>query len=155
MVMTRAPFLDRTATPDEAQLHDALGPSAPRWDRLDGWVRDAYGLEGEWLWFGNDSGWCRRYRRSGRALCTLLPGSGTFRALVVIGPTAWEQVDESLLSPTVRAARSAAHPCPDGRWLWLAVDDDRSVEDIERLVALKSPPPRRPRRASGTLVTSR
>jgi len=48
-------------------------------------------------------------------------------------------------SASTRAAWDAARPYPDGRWLWLDVVDDRVVTDIERLVALKSPPPKRRR----------
>jgi hypothetical protein len=43
-----------------------------------------------------------------------------------------------------------ARPYPDGRWLWLDVEDDATVAGIEALVALKSPPPPHPRhRADG------
>jgi hypothetical protein len=70
---------------------------------------------------------------------------GEVRALVVIGPTAWAKVGDADLSPAVRAAWDAAHPYPDGRWLWLPLTDAAVVADVQRLVALKSPPPKRPR----------
>lgn len=45
----------------------------------------------------------------------------------------------------VHNALEVAKPYADGRWLWLEVTTSRIVEDIETLVRLKSPPPRRPR----------
>ena len=90
-------------------------------------------------------GWCLRYRRGGKALFTLIPCEAGFTALVVVGPHAWPDVATLGLSASTRAAWDAARPYPDGRWLWLDVVDDRVVTDIERLVALKSPPPKRRR----------
>lgn len=105
-----------------------------------------YGIDGEPIHFGRDSGWSLRFRRSGLALLTLTPmADGSVRALVVIGPSAWEAVAGEPLSPSVEAAWAAAHPYPDGRWLWLPLADEAVVADVERLVALKSPPPRKPR----------
>lgn len=144
--MSVGAFLDTAAPPARAELERALGPALARWDRLVGWMGATYGLAGEPLFFGRDSGWSLRFRRSGRALLTLTPmDDGSVRALVVIGPSAWEAITAEPLSPPVRAAWEAAHPYPDGRWLWLSLADDAVVADVERLVALKSPPPRRPR----------
>lgn len=140
-------MLDRAASPTAEDLAAACGSDRRRWDRLVTWIETTYGITGEPLYFGRDSGWVLRFRRSGKALLTLLPlAGGGLRALVIVGPSAWEAVADVDLSEPIRAAWTAAHPYPDGRWLWPVVDSDVVVEDIERLVALKSPPPRRPRR---------
>jgi len=122
-----------------------VGAASERWARLDSWARETYGVKGEPLYFGRDSGWCLRYRRSGKALFTLIPRHDGFRALVVVGPTAWAGAGDVELSPATRDAWDSAHPYPDGRWLWLDVVDGQVTADIENLVALKSPPPRRRR----------
>jgi hypothetical protein len=146
---TSGALLDRDAVPTLAELAAASGSGRDRWDRLVAWVERTYGLTGEPLYFGRDSGWVLRFRRSGKALLTLLPlAGGGLRALVVVGPSAWAAVADAELSEPIRAAWAAAHPYPDGRWLWPLVEDDAIVDDIERLVALKSPPPRRPRKAA-------
>ncbi len=49
------------------------------------------------------------------------------------------------LSPRIETALRDAHPYPDGRWLFLGVESDEEVVDLQRLIALKSPPPRRRR----------
>jgi hypothetical protein len=141
--MPTGAFLDPQRPPSRPELQAVLGPSVVAWDRLIGWVEATYGLTGEPIHFGRESGWSLRFRRSGRALLTLTPmADGSVRALVVVGPTAWAQVGDIELSPVVRAAWEAAKPYPDGRWLWLPLTDDAVLADVERLVALKSPPPR-------------
>jgi hypothetical protein len=144
--MAAPPFLDPSNPPSRERLLAGLGPARDRWARLEDWAGERYGISGEPLFFGRDTGWSLRFRRSGRALFTLMPRDGAFRALVVIGPTAWADASAVELSPATRLAWETAHPYPDGRWLWLDVIDDTIVADIERLVELKSPPPRRPRR---------
>jgi hypothetical protein len=145
--VTDPAFPDKDVPPSREELLSAVGAARGRWLRLDEWARETYGVEGEPLFFGRDSGWCLRYRRSGKALFTLTPRHGGFGALVVIGPRAWEDVATVELSPATRTAWNAAHPYPDGRWLWLDVTTEQVAADIERLVALKSPPPVRRRRA--------
>lgn len=144
--MTSAPFLDKGRVPSRREILGAVGSAGVGWERLDGWARETYGIEGEPIFFGKDTGWSMRYRRGGRALFTLMPRSGALRALVVVGPSAWEGASGVQLSPRTRAAWDSAHPYPDGRWLWLDVDDDRTLADLQRLVTLKSPPPKRLRR---------
>lgn len=112
------------------------------WTELRTWLRERYGLEGEVAWTDEDLGWVVRYRRNGRALVTLMPtAEGGFSALVVIGPSLWDAVDELDLGPEAWEAYSMATAYVDGRWLWMRVRDARTVRDIRTLVALKSPPP--------------
>jgi hypothetical protein len=144
--MADGAFLDPASPPTRRALVEALGEGISTWDRLVGWMDATYGIDGEPIHFGRESGWSLRVRRSARALLTLTPmADGSVRALVVIGPSAWDAVAGEPLSPTVRAAWGSAHPYPDGRWLWLPLTDGAVIADVERLVALKSPPPRRPR----------
>lgn len=149
--MPEVPFPDPSQAPPHDALVEAVGPARDRWLRLEAWLHDTYGLDGEPIFFGRDSGWCVRYRRGGKALLTLIPGDAAFRTLVVVGPSAWQAAGSLELSPRTKAAWDGARPYPDGRWLWLDVDDDATVEDVEHLVALKSPPPRHPRLAARTL----
>ena len=147
--MATGAFLDRAAPPATEELTAALGPARAWWHALDGWVHDTYGIAGEWNWSGKDSGWAVRYRRSGKSLLWLHPHPGAVKALVVVGPTVFDEAMELGLTPRVEASLRAAHPYPDGRWLFLAIESDAVVADLERLIALKSPPPRRPRRPAG------
>ena len=132
------------APPVDRMADRMTDESRSRWHGLTAWFRDAYGLEGEPAWEGEETGWVLRYRRSGRSLATLSPGAdGGFGALVVIGPSRWDAVREATLSEPTREAFESATPYADGRWVWRRVHDAATADDIRTLVALKSPPPRR------------
>lgn len=146
--MTNGAFLDRERPPTRDELAAALGATHALWERLVARMRATYGLEGEPLFDGRDSGWVLRYRRSGKTLLVLLPESGAARALVVVGPSIAEAAAALPLEPEVRAAFDRAHAYPDGRWLRIEVGSEAVADDLLRLVELKSPPPRRPRRAA-------
>ena len=141
--MAAAAFPDKTACPSPEEFEEATGPAHDRWRRLDDWTRHTYGVHGEPVFSGASTGWTLRYRRGGRALFTLIPRSDGFSAQVVVGPAAWTATADIELTDATRAALDSAYPYPDGRWAWLDVADDGVAADVMRLVALKSPPPKR------------
>jgi len=142
---------DPARVPRLDELVEVLGDAAPSWRRLDAWLGDTYGIASEPVFFGRDTGWSARYRRSGKTLVTVIPCQRGFRALVVVGPSAWAGAANARLSEATRALWDQARPYPDGRWLWIDVMDDAALTDIETLVALKSPPPRHARPRHPTL----
>jgi hypothetical protein len=150
---TPGALLDRETVPSVEDFAAACGQERRWFDRLVRWLETTYGVVGEPLFAGRETGWTLRFWRSGRALLTLTPlADGALRALVVVGPSAWDAVAGTELSEPIRAAWAAASPYPDGRWLWPIVDSDAVLEDIERLVTLKSPPPHRARILEGVGV---
>ncbi len=146
--MATGAFLDRARPPTRSELAAALGERRALWDRVVARMEATYGLEGEPLFYGRDSGWVLRYRRSGKTLLVLLPEPGVARALVVLGPSIAEAAAALPLAPEVRSAFDRAHAYPDGRWLLIEMGSEAVADDLLRLVALKSPPPRRLRRAA-------
>jgi len=149
--MAGMPLRDSTRVPCLDELLETIGDAVPRWRRLDSWLAETYGLASDPVFFGRDSGWCARYRRGGKTLLTLIPSDLGFRALVVVGPSAWQVAAALPLSSRTRAAWDRARPYADGRWLWLEAADDETIADIELLVTAKSPPPRHPRPRASTL----
>ncbi|OGO59184.1 MAG: hypothetical protein A2V85_14210 [Chloroflexi bacterium RBG_16_72_14] len=145
--MTLGAWRRHDAPPTAAAMADGISdPRRPMWIELTRWLRETYGLEGELTWTDEETGWVLRYRRNGKALTTLMPGeAGGIGALVVVGPSIVDAALAAPLSEPTREALEVAKPYADGRWLWLKVTEPRIVEDIETLIRLKSPPPRRPR----------
>ena len=153
--MSQGLFLERAQPPNRERLVAGLGERIALWDRLTSWIEATYGVGPDPLFSGKDTGWVIRYRRSGRSLALLAPLHAAIRAVVVIGPSVANAVHDLDLRPTTRAAFERARAYPDGRWLDLSVESVDDVEDISRLIALKSPPPRRPRVRAAPGVTSR
>ena len=133
---------------DRDEVLASLESTANLWIGLESFARDTYGVAGVAVGPDAKGRLEVRYRRSGRALFTLLPRPRGFRAQVVIGPSVFEAARQLGLADSTRAALESARPYPEGRWLYLEVDDMEVVDDIQKLVTLKSPPPRRLRRVS-------
>ncbi len=139
--MTFERMLDRSKQPDSAEIMAFIGqPLAEQWNALDRYLQETYETEPQPV-YSPTYGWSFRYRKS-RPLCEILPERGAFTVLVVLGgkeaAEALGQVDA--LGPNVRACLENTPAFHDGRWLWIRVQDERDVEDIERLVLLKRKP---------------
>lgn len=147
--MTLGTWRQRDQPPAVPAMATRLGPDLERlWRDLTGWLLESYGLEGDPVWDGRESGWVLRFRLSGRSLTTLSPTvEDGFGALVVLGPSLWGPAEAAPLSEPTREILRAATAYADGRWLWLRVADEATADDVRTLVSLKAKPRRRIRRA--------
>lgn len=85
-------------------------------------------------------GWNVKCRSGSMSLCTLYPEEGSFLTLVVVPP---RQEDEAqamlpLLSPQVQDIFRSARPMAMGRWLMIPVSDSALLEDVKKLIQLRS-----------------
>lgn len=139
--MAPTAFMDPDHVPTEPEIAAALGTSAPLWARLTTHVDEAYGIEPTLVPPSRNYGWDVKYRKGGKTLVSLTPDEGGFTALVVLGEKEAEAVGELELGEHVRSVFDEARQLRDGRWLFVRVESERDVEDVERLLAVK----RRPR----------
>jgi hypothetical protein len=83
-----------------------------------------------------------KYKKSGRALCTLYPDAGQFIALVTIG--AKEATEAELLLPTctefLRELYARTQTFNGARWLMIHVTDEGVLEDVKKLIRLRVAP---------------
>lgn len=84
-------------------------------------------------------GWNVKYKKSGRALCTLYPNQGFFTCLVSVGSR--EAMEAELLlsvcTETVRTLYWNTKPFNGGRWLMIPVTSPEILEDVKQLIALR------------------
>jgi len=84
-------------------------------------------------------GWNVKYKKGGRALCTLYPMPGFFIALVTIG--AKEETEAELLAPTftnhVQELMKTAARVMGARWLMIHVTDEQVLDDVKRLIRIR------------------
>ncbi len=87
-------------------------------------------------------GWNVKYKKSGRALCTLYPQKGHFVCLVCIGNR--EAAEMSLLvntlTPYVRSVYQEAGSLNGTRWLMIDVTDEHILADVQKLLCLRARP---------------
>lgn len=139
--MTPTVFMERDHQPTPEEIAEALGTSASLWGRLTAFVANAYGIEPTFVPPSRNYGWDVKYRKGGKTLVSLTPDEGGFTALVVLGEKEAEAARGLHLGAHVRRGFEEARQLRDGRWLFVPVESDRDVDDIEALLAVK----RRPR----------
>ncbi len=83
-----------------------------------------------------------KYKKGGRALCTLYPDEGAFTALISI--SANDMPEAELLLPTfsdyLRELYARTSEFNGARWLMIRVTDPRVLEDVKTLIRLRVAP---------------
>lgn len=84
-------------------------------------------------------GWNVKYKKSGRAVCTLYPNDGYFSAMVVIGEKKLPEVELLLpaLDPYTQALYLKTPVSMGGKWLFVDVKSEAVLHDVLKLIALK------------------
>ncbi|MDD3334021.1 MAG: DUF3788 domain-containing protein [Eubacteriales bacterium] len=115
--------------------------ASPLWDELCVYLQSNYDIlpRVEYSTCSGAPGWNIKYRKSGRALCTLYPDDGFFTCLVTVGNR--EATEAELLLPScserVGQIYGNAKPLNGARWLMIPVTSSAILEDVKRLVALR------------------
>lgn len=113
----------------------------PMWEALNGFLRDAYDTEPEYAFSDCSAqpGWNVKYKKAGRALCTLYPMPGYFIALVVIGTKEEGEADLVMptLAPYTQALYARTRSTAMGRWLMIEVTSEPILRDVEALIQLR------------------
>jgi len=118
--------------------------ASPLWNGLCSWAEGTYSIapKVEYSTCSGAPGWNVKYKKSGRALCTLYPDSGQFIALVTIG--AKEATEAELLLPAcsdyIRELFARTQTFNGARWLMIRVTDERVLEDVKQLIRLRVEP---------------
>ena len=136
-------FLDKESAPTQGAVNAALGAKALKaWRSIVSYLDEAYGIEPALEFGGRSYGWCFRYRKGGRTLCTLYPEKGSFTVLVVLGGKDLEKLkpDLATLSKSLQDLIENTHRYPEGKWCWIRMPGAAKLNDLKRLFALKRKP---------------
>lgn len=114
----------------------------PLWKALCSWLESGYRTMPriEYSRCGMAPGWNVKYKKGGRALCTLYPAAGSFTCLVCIGQRE-AMAAEALLplcSPPVRQLYHTASPLNGSRWLMIPVTDEAVLTDVKELIGIRA-----------------
>lgn len=129
----------RAHTPDMPQLSAYINNAL--WDELCSHIEQTYGVSPniEYSTCSMQPGWNVKYKKGGRALCTLYPAKGSFTAMVSIG--AKEANEAELMLPTLteytRELYQNTRELSFGRWLMIDVASPEVLEDAKRLISLR------------------
>lgn len=137
--------MTQSEAPRESEIEQWIGKDAFKyWTLVTARIRDIYPgvFTPEWLFGGKKHGWSLRYKKN-RSFCTLIPEKNRFALLLVFGAEERAKVEtiRESLSQYTRGEYDKAATYHDGKWVLFSINNDRVIEDVVRLMALK----RRPR----------
>ena len=85
-------------------------------------------------------GWNVKYKKSGKALCTLYPEKEGFTALIVLGAADMMRFEAArpTLTHEISALYERTRLFNNTKWLMISVTDETALADIKKLLALKT-----------------
>mgnify|MGYP002153788772 CR=1 FL=1 len=138
-------FVDKMHRPTMEEVSAVIGPKRQLWDSLTRFVVKTYQIQRDFAFYGKNYGWAVRFRAGGKALLSMYPGKESFTVQIVLGQTVAEQAFSLNLGKDVRKVLEKAHRFPEGRWLFIKVESQRDLNDIQRLLLVKSGPSKKMR----------
>lgn len=131
---------DKSTRPTLEELAEYVGnPLFPRFCQE---IKDTYQCQEaiEYSRCGLEPGWNVKFKKSGKALCTLYLREGFFTAMVVVGRKEQEAVEAVLPESTdrLRAVYQQTRACNGQRWLMIDLEDqDGLYQDVLRLIQIR------------------
>ncbi|MCK4256113.1 DUF3788 domain-containing protein [candidate division WOR-3 bacterium] len=110
------------------------------WDDIWNYIKDAYEINPELMFYGKKYGWCYRFRKSSRTLCTIFPEYGSFTILITLGKKEIDKLNFENLSEYIKNIFYNTPQLHDGRWLWIRVLKADIISDIKLLLKSKRKP---------------
>ena len=135
-------YYPKSQQPTLEQISEYI--ESPLWGELCQWAEKSYQIEPkvEHSTCSGAPGWNMKYKKGGRALCTLYPDEGQFTALITVG--AKEAPEAELLLPTcsdyIRELFARTQTMNGARWLMIRVTDAQVLEDVKKLIRLRVAP---------------
>jgi hypothetical protein len=132
-------FTDKKYQPSEMEVAAALGDCLKLYQSLASWLRESYPVEEDFhFMYGKKYGWALRFRIKKQFLTNLYPAEGHFKVQANLPPEAVEMALILNLGENARRAIEGAHPYPEGRWVFAAVQSAADLADAQRLIQLRA-----------------
>lgn len=129
--------------PSEGDVVEYLKEAKPIWNELVSYIEETYQVKPQFAFSKcpMQPGWNIKYKKSGKALCTLYPMEGRFFALVVVGPKEEEEVrlgmDAGIYTHYVKELYDKTSCLAMGKWLMIEVKDSSVLNDIKHLLRIR------------------
>jgi hypothetical protein len=135
-------YVNKEAKPTREEILEGLKDSKEAFINLEEFLEEHYQFPFETNYTGKNYGWCKRYRKSGKTLCSFYPEEGAFTVLIILGKKEGEEFKKSSsnFSTYIIDIFNEANEYHDGRWLWIRVKGLEEVEDIKKLLLIKKKP---------------
>ncbi len=137
--MSKGIFTDKNHQPTEKEVHAAVSSVKPLLDSLINFIEDKYKIKGEFKFYGKNFGWAVRYRKSGRVLISIYPGKDEFLVQIILNGHEVENALKLNINPKTRKIIVETQPIREGKWIYLKVDQNTYLDDVQNLILIRSP----------------
>ena len=135
-------LLDRNQQPDQELINKTIGREVlPVWQEVRAYLEANFpAYSPELLYYNTQQGWALRYRKGAQQLCTLFPERGAFSALIVLSEEEEQLAQErfNYFNARIRELLSRPSTLPQGRWLWLRIEDHTDFVGLRMLLENKN-----------------
>jgi hypothetical protein len=132
-------FDDKTHQPTDAEISEAVGSLFSTWQTLTQWIRENYPVQEDFKFlYGKNYGWGLKFSIKGKLLTALYPGSGYFTVQIILRLEAIEKAQGMKLGENALQAIQRANPYPEGRWLFIPVEAQNDLMDVQTLLTLRT-----------------
>ncbi len=132
-------FTDKKRQPSDTEVLEAIGSKHSLWQKLVRFIREEYPVQEDFKFlYGKNYGWGLRFRVKGQLLISLYPRKEGFTAQVNLNPEAIEKARRMKLGQSVQQAIEQATPYSEGRWLFVVVETEDEMKNIQQLLALRA-----------------
>lgn len=134
---------DQSNTPDmQAMAESIKGDSHDRWLELVAHIQDVFGARPQITYSKCSAkpGWNVKYKKSGKALCTLYPEPESFTALIVVSSNDMDRYDliRPIFSDSMNGLYDKTQLFNNTKWLMIPVFDDTALDDVKKLLQFKT-----------------
>lgn len=135
-------ILNRSLEPSMLQIGAYVqGGAGKRWADITAYIEREFGVKPQTAYSvcSGKPGWNVKYKKSGKALCTLYPEREKYIALVVLNTNDMERFDavKTAYSPYLNTLYEKCALFNGTKWLMISVTGDDIQEDLKKLLHLK------------------
>jgi hypothetical protein len=133
----KSTFMNEDQRPNDDEVKETVGSTAPLWFGLIDYLNQQLGATGqEWTWY-KKVGWSSYVIKKKRRIVYLLPSDGYFTASFVFGGKAVQAINESSLPKEIIDEMNDAPKYGEGRPLRVQVHDEKDLQHVQTLSQIK------------------
>ena len=131
-------FDDKSKTPQESELAEALGRTSKLWDELKSHLSSRFDpLSADWGFSGQNWGWSLRLKHKKRTILYLTPCKRHFLVGFALGEKAVKAAHDSALPAAVLECIDNAPKYAEGRGVRIEVRTKKDLGAVQKLAAIK------------------
>ncbi|HOM66787.1 MAG TPA: DUF3788 family protein [Brevefilum fermentans] len=139
-------LLDRNNPPEPELIRQVIGDEAfPLWEQVNQFLQEQYpDFQGGMTYYNAQRGWGQDYRKGAQRLCMLFPERGGLTAFLTLSQDGEEAAQARIryFNARLRTLLNQPSALPQGRWLWMRLEDYTDLVSLKLLLEITSSYPK-------------